>query len=74
MALNLGPEELVGDSDKFQAAVNALNEHGWCTDGRLHPTTMGRVKLSLAFIMEEIVDIALSHSPSVTLTQLEYVT
>lgn len=71
MALDLGPKELIQDEDKLEETVNALTEDGWSARGQLHPTTMGRVKLSLALITEEIVDIALSHSPSVTLSQLE---
>ena len=73
MPLDLGPEELLG-GDKLQDAVNALDQDGWSTRGRLHPATMLRLKLSSAFMIEEIVNIALSQSPCSTLGQLEYVT
>lgn len=73
MALELGPDELIADNRKLKAAVGALDEQGWSTRGRLHPTTFVRAKVSLALITEEIVDIALSHSPDVTLRHLESV-
>lgn len=72
MPLDLGPEEPLED-DKFQDAVNALDQDGWSTRGRLHPATMLRLKLSSAFIIEEIVNIALSQSPCANLSQLGYV-
>lgn len=71
MPVDLGPEELIQDPEGLQNAVRKLDRHGWGTSGQLYPATMARPRFSMGYIMEEIVDIALSQSPVVTLNQLE---
>lgn len=68
---DLGSEELLGNPEELQNAASKLDEHGWSTGGQLHPAGVGRIRMAMSFIMEDIVNIALSHSSIVTLAQLE---
>lgn len=56
--LDLSDEQLLGDPLDISAAAARLDQHGWNTDGKIHPVTTRRARFELCKVQEEIQDIS----------------
>lgn len=67
LPLDLSDDILFEDKATIRRAVQALDENGWNTDNLLHGTTILRARQMMAFVRDEIFEIALSkdQEPSV---------
>jgi hypothetical protein len=70
LPLDLRNEDLMGDKATIAAAVAALDENGWNTDGGLYPATVVRARTLLASVKDEIIEIALGNDRQTTIEDL----
>lgn len=73
LPLDIRDEDLTADESTLINAVNSLDERGWNTKGELYPATLVRARYMIAIILDELVEIALDNTMTVTLDQLQYV-
>lgn len=59
LPLDLSDEVLLEGGDALARAVEALDEDGWNTEGKLYTTTILRARTSLSYIRDAILEIAL---------------
>lgn len=71
LPLDIRDEVLASDQATLQQAYESLDPQGWNTDGAMYPATVIRARAMIAYIREELVEIALSNNTSVTLEYLE---
>lgn len=71
LPLDIRDEDLTADESTLMSAVNSLDERGWNTKGELYPATLVRARYMIAIILDELVEIALDHTMTVTLDQLQ---
>ncbi|KAF7547053.1 hypothetical protein G7046_g9132 [Stylonectria norvegica] len=60
LPLDLGDEDLMSDEATITRAVQNLDARGWNTDGSVHPASLIRGRVMIAYIRDEILEIALS--------------
>lgn len=70
LPLDLRDVDLLAGGETLTRAVEALDERGWNTDGRLHSSTLLRARAMIAYIREELFEIALGTRYNNTLDQL----
>ncbi|KAM0274968.1 hypothetical protein ACHAQH_007698 [Verticillium albo-atrum] len=70
LPLDLRNEDVMGDRETIAAAVAALDENGWNTDGGLYPATVVRARTLLASVKDEIIEIALGNDRHTTIQHL----
>lgn len=68
---DLSDEELMSSQDALVRAFESLDEHGWNTKGAIYPATVMRARAMIAYIRDELVEIALSHNAMVTVEHLQ---
>lgn len=73
LPLDLSDGVLFSDDETIAQAVQALDARGWNTEGRLYPATLLRARAMIAFIRDELLEVALSLGSHTTLAQLQYV-
>lgn len=73
LPLDISDEDLASDTDTLRRAHESLDEQGWNTNGGLYPATVFRARLMIAYIRDELLEIALSHGATVSLDHLRYV-
>lgn len=73
LPLDISDEELFYGGGTPLTRNLRVDSDGWSTTGELYPMTMLRAKMMIAFIREEIIDIALQAKPSNDDTQRLYV-
>ncbi|KAK7420576.1 hypothetical protein QQZ08_010335 [Neonectria magnoliae] len=72
LPLDLPDEVLLADDEAvITRAVQALDDQGWNTEGRLHSATLLRARVMIAFIREELLEVALSNGSLATLSHLQ---
>ncbi|KAH8197357.1 hypothetical protein TruAng_008487 [Truncatella angustata] len=71
LPLDLRDQDLVSGQDDLNRAFESLDEHGWNTDGGLYSATVMRARAMIAYIRDELVEIALTHNAVVTVEHLE---
>lgn len=71
LPLDLSDRVLFSDDDTIAQAVQALDARGWNTEGRLYPATLLRARAMIAFIRDELLEVALSLGSHTTLAQLQ---
>lgn len=59
--LDIGDEVLFSDAATLAQSVQHLDENGWNTRGEFSSSTFIRARALMAFIREEIIEIALGH-------------
>ncbi|KAH8678462.1 hypothetical protein BX600DRAFT_452094 [Xylariales sp. PMI_506] len=70
LPLDIQDEDFIGDAETLSRAAASLDEHGWNTQGAIYPSTIIRARAMIAYIRDEIFDIALSMNITVTIDQL----
>ncbi|KAH6897073.1 hypothetical protein B0T10DRAFT_526316 [Thelonectria olida] len=70
LPLDLRDDDLIAGGDTLARAIDMLDEHGWNTDGRLHSSTLLRARGMIAYIREQLLEIALGTRYNNTLDQL----
>lgn len=70
LLLDLGENGLLSGQIGFNAAVNALDEKGWNKKNALYSTTVLRARVMLAFIRDEILEIALGNGERASIQTL----
>ncbi|KAF7551269.1 hypothetical protein G7Z17_g5125 [Cylindrodendrum hubeiense] len=70
LPLDLSDDDLFADDETINRAVQALDERGWNTEGKLLPATRLRARVMIAFIRDELLEIALSLGSHTTLAHL----
>ncbi|KAK6079041.1 1-aminocyclopropane-1-carboxylate deaminase [Seiridium cupressi] len=73
LPLDFRDEELASDPLTLKSAFESLDANGWNTAGGLYPTTVIRARVLIAYIRDELVEIALSHNVDVSLDQLRFI-
>jgi len=73
LPLDLRDEDLLSDGATLARAVAALDGNGWNTSGGVYSVTLLRARSMLAFIRDELVEIALSTQKGITLEILQCV-
>lgn len=71
LPLDIRDEDLASDQGTLQLAVESLDANGWNTNGAMYPATVLRARAMIAYIREELVEIALTNNINVTLEYLE---
>ncbi|RSL74533.1 hypothetical protein CEP53_000127 [Fusarium sp. AF-6] len=74
LPLDLSEEELVADEATFTSAVAALDANGWNTHGGIYVSTFCRARVMIIYLLDEIMELALSPVSNPTLESLRYVT
>jgi hypothetical protein len=70
LPLDLRDDDLLAGGDTLTRAIEMLDERGWNTDGRLHSSTLLRARVMIAYIREQLLEIALGTRYDNTLDQL----
>ncbi|KPM43445.1 hypothetical protein AK830_g3114 [Neonectria ditissima] len=72
LPLDLPDEVLLADDESLVArTVQALDDQGWNTEGRLYSATLLRARVMIAFIREELLEVALSVGSPANLSHLQ---
>ncbi|EHK26965.1 uncharacterized protein TRIVIDRAFT_140473 [Trichoderma virens Gv29-8] len=59
LPLDLRDEDLLEGGETLRAAVKALDENGWNTNGKVYPTTFTRARYIIALIRDELVELGI---------------
>lgn len=70
LPLDLRDEDLMSDSVTILRAAGELDERGWNMLGGLYPATIIRARCMMAFVRDELIEIALSKGVFITLDHL----
>lgn len=70
LPLDLDDEQLAADEATRMQAVTLLNEHGWNTSGTVSPATVFRARCLMAYIMDEVIEVAFEGSSDANLAKL----
>jgi hypothetical protein len=66
LPLDISDDDLFADQDVIaQAAREKLDANGWDAKGNLHPVTFIRARTILAYIRDEIIELALRRNHTV---------
>ncbi|KAH7153255.1 hypothetical protein EDB81DRAFT_946139 [Dactylonectria macrodidyma] len=71
LPLDLSDEVLLADDEVITNAVQNLDAQGWNTEGKLLPATLLRARVMIAFIRDELLEIALGRGSQTTLAHLQ---
>ncbi|KAH7133183.1 hypothetical protein B0J13DRAFT_678251 [Dactylonectria estremocensis] len=71
LPLDLSDEVLLADDEAITDAVQNLDAQGWNTEGKLLPATLLRARVMVAFIRDELLEIALGRGSQTTLAHLQ---
>lgn len=72
LPLDLSEEELVADEATFTNAVAALDANGWNTHGGIYVSTFCRARVMIIYLLDEIMELALSPGANPSLESLRY--
>lgn len=70
LPLDLRDEDLLSDGPTLVQAVASLDDKGWNTSGGVYSSTLIRARAMLAFVRDELIEIALSTGKGTTLEAL----
>ncbi|KAH6884230.1 hypothetical protein B0T10DRAFT_366071, partial [Thelonectria olida] len=70
LPLDIRDEALTGGEEALMNAVNSLDARGWNTVGALYPVTLVRARFMVTVILDELVEISLDRTRSVTIDHL----
>ncbi|KAF4980778.1 hypothetical protein FZEAL_3292 [Fusarium zealandicum] len=70
LPLDLQDEALTADEATLTAAAKNLDSRGWNTQGRIYPATIIRARTMIAYVLDEIMEIALGNDTHVTVGYL----
>lgn len=73
MPLDISDEDLASDKTALSHAVQSLDDQGWNTSGKIHPSTVIRARYMIASIRDELIAVALSHNKQVERDQIQSV-
>jgi hypothetical protein len=70
--LDLDDTALLSDKETFQRQLLRLDPDGWDIDGRLHSSSILRVRTMIALIRDEILEIGLSYTRTHSFDDVKY--
>lgn len=70
LPLDLGDDGLLRGGEAVRMAVEALDENGWNTSGKMHSATVVRARYILALIRDELVEIGIGKARQTIATAL----
>jgi hypothetical protein len=73
LPLDIRDEDLAAEPEVLDRAVASLDQNGWNTDGGLYSATLIRARTMIAYVRDELIEIALSQNTLVSLDHLQYV-
>lgn len=70
LPLDLSEEDLLAGGGTLAVAVETLDEKGWNTQGTVTSATLHRARVVVAFLKDEILEIALNRRATTTIDHL----
>lgn len=67
LPLDIPDSGFVGDADELRAAVADVDEEGWSRNNKISAMTFLRARVSLAYVKDDLIAIALSNTKFTTL-------
>ncbi|KAF3014210.1 hypothetical protein E8E14_007763 [Neopestalotiopsis sp. 37M] len=71
LPLDIRDEDLAAEPEVLDRAVASLDQNGWNTDGGLYSATLIRARTMIAYVRDELIEIALSQNTLVSLDHLQ---
>ncbi|KAK7403538.1 hypothetical protein QQX98_010717 [Neonectria punicea] len=70
LPLDIRDEDLASDEASLARGVQSLDDRGWNTEGGLYLATLIRARCMIAFVRDELIEVALGKGVTVTLDHL----
>jgi hypothetical protein len=72
LPLDLDDTILLSDKETFQSQLHHLDTDGWDIDGRFHSSSLLRVRMMVALIRDEILEVVLDQNGNDALDDIMY--
>lgn len=72
LPLDLDDITLLSDQETFQRQLHRIDADGWNMDGRFHSSSLLRVRMMVALIRDEILEVVLDQSGNNALDDILY--
>lgn len=72
LPLDLDDTALLSDKETFQRQLQRLDPGGWDTDARLHSSSLLRVRMMVALVRDEILEVMLDQNENYAVNDITY--